>query len=162
VKTERLGPAAMKLLQRIDREGGKLLELQIAAAGGRSPLLGLIGRGLVELADHPTVEDRNSGRKASALRITQAGRDELLATLAQQPLPKSAEAMLLDMQDGAAYGYMRGWRCSSYVYGPIGRRCTAAALALRDRGLIQWDAGKLGGDDVRLTEAGRAWTGPQP
>jgi hypothetical protein len=154
----------MRLLQRIDREGGKLLELQIAAAGGRSPLLGLIGRGLVELADHPTVEDRNSGRKASALRITQAGRDELLATLAQQPLPKSAEAMLRGMQSGKRFGYMRGWRVSSpYVYGPDGERCTAAAEALRGRGLVTWTiALGSGGCDVTLTDAGRAWTGPQP
>jgi len=71
----KLTPVVRQLLERVQRQSGNLLWLQVASTRERS-LNRLIAAGYVEICDHPTVRVQD-GSPAAALVITQAGKDAL-------------------------------------------------------------------------------------
>lgn len=76
----KLTPALRSMLERINKQSGDLLMLQVTASGGReySKLNKLRNAGYVVKCDHPSVKDRRSDWPADALAITEAGRAALL------------------------------------------------------------------------------------
>jgi hypothetical protein len=72
----KITPSMRGLLERIGRQDGTLLELQVTSSGGRSStvLSKLRVAGLAEMCDHPSVIDRLDGYPARAIRLTEAGR----------------------------------------------------------------------------------------
>jgi DNA-binding MarR family transcriptional regulator len=73
----KLTPAPRRILERIAKQSGTILELQITASGGREPgiLNSLIRAGYVRRIEHPTV--KNGGWPADGLEITDEGRAAL-------------------------------------------------------------------------------------
>ena len=63
----KLTPAQARMLERI-RTRGPVLEMSLIGSGGSSlrNLRALVGLGLVEAVDHPSVRDRRSGKPALA------------------------------------------------------------------------------------------------
>lgn len=73
----KLTPTLRDLLERVERQSGTLLLLQILASGGRANSRVAILRkaGMIVIVDHPTVQ--HQGYPADALAITDAGRAAL-------------------------------------------------------------------------------------
>lgn len=78
----KLTPALRSLLERVERQSGTLMLLQVLASGGRatSQLNALRGAGYIVKVDHPTVIDRKTGDPEEALAITAEGRTALEGT----------------------------------------------------------------------------------
>lgn len=78
----KLTPALRSLLERIDRQSGTLMLLQVIASGGRanSQLNALRRAGYVVKADHPTVINRGDNLPEEALAITPEGKAALERT----------------------------------------------------------------------------------
>jgi hypothetical protein len=75
----KLTPALRDMLERIERNSGKLLEDQIRASGGReeAKLMKLYRANLAQRVQHPTVIDRRWQCPADAVAITERGRSAL-------------------------------------------------------------------------------------
>lgn len=73
---EKLTKKQREILERIVRQDGKLLELQLLASGGSNDriLSALIAAGYARYADHPTVVDRWNKSPARAIAPTDAGK----------------------------------------------------------------------------------------
>lgn len=82
-----MSPALRDMLARVERQGGLLLESQIAASGGRASrnLDALLREGLVEIVEHPTVREGARRVPAAAVKITERGKSALYGLVNRPP-----------------------------------------------------------------------------
>ena len=71
----RLGPAAIKMLARVEKLDGHLLELQLTSSGSVRTYNKLRKLKFIKLAEHPSV--RRGAFAAMAVVITELGREAL-------------------------------------------------------------------------------------
>lgn len=78
----KLTPTKRRILERVARQSGRVLKLSVTASGGNieKSLNDLIRANYIVMVPHPTVIDRFWERPATALAITDEGRNALRAT----------------------------------------------------------------------------------